>query len=280
MKYKSVFVKFIAILLVSSKSFSQEQSFSFIPSAHLTVTDNKTTNLIFPFSVQSIDRGSKDILVQQPGGTENIVQVKAAKLNFEQTNLSVITIDGKLYSFIVDYNKQPGQLNIVVGNNDSPKNASTAPVSLSVGYNEAAMKSVAEKILENKASRIKAEKRNKVKLKVNGIYIKDDILYFRLQIKNKSNISFDIDNVRFSIKDRQESKRTATQEIQLTPVYNYKAFNKVQADSIASCIIAFPKFTLPDSKYLLIDVLEKGGSRNLRMVLKAHHLERVTTINE
>src|SRR6478736_4176942 len=172
MKYKSVFVKFIAILLVSSKSFSQEQQFSFIPSAHLTVTDNKTTNLIFPFSVQSIDRGSKDILVQQPGGTENIVQVKAGKLNFEQTNLSVITIDGKLYSFIVDYNKQPGQLNIVVGNNDSPKNASTAPVSLSVGYNEAAMKSVAEKILENKASRIKAEKRNKVKLEVNGIYIK------------------------------------------------------------------------------------------------------------
>jgi conjugative transposon TraN protein len=280
MKSISVLVKFIVILLVSLNSFSQEQLFSFIPSAHLTVTDNKTTNLIFPFSVKNIDRGSKDILVQQPGGTENIVQVKAAKLNFEQTNLSVITIDGKLYSFIVDYSEQPRQLNIVINNNDSLTGSSIAPVSLSVGYNEAVMKSVAEKVLEEKASRIKADKRDKVKLEVNGIYIKDDILYFRLQIKNKSNISFDIDNVRFSIKDRQESKRTATQEIQLTPVYIYKAFNKVQADSVASCIIAFPKFTLPDSKYLLIDVLEKDGSRNLRIVLKGHPLERVTTINE
>ena len=119
MKRKCVFVIAVMFSLFTQKSFSQSSKFSFIPSAHLTVTYNKTTNLIFPFTVQSIDRGSKDILVQQPKGTENIVQVKADKPNFPQTNLSVITIDGKLYSFTVDYANQPNELNIVVGKDDS-----------------------------------------------------------------------------------------------------------------------------------------------------------------
>ena len=219
MKLISVLVIFTLIILLCLKSFSQEQQFSFIASAHLNITNNKTTNLIFPFSVKSIDRGSKDILVQQPRGTENIVQVKAGKINFTQTNLSVITIDGKLYSFIVDYSEQPGQLNIMIKNNDSLTGSSITPVLLTAGYNEAVMKSVAEKVLERKGFRIKADKDSKLKFKVNGIYINNDILYFRLKLQNKSNIGFDVDNISFSITDHQRSKRTATQELSLTPLY-------------------------------------------------------------
>lgn len=107
MKSKCVFVSVVLLSLLNLKGHAQNNNYAFIPSGHLTITYNKTTNLIFPYSVQSIDRGSRDILVQQPKGTENIVQVKADKPNFDQTNLSVITIDGKLYSFTVDYTDQP-----------------------------------------------------------------------------------------------------------------------------------------------------------------------------
>ena len=103
MKSKCVFAGVLLILIFTTGCFAQNESDSFIPSEHLNITYNKTTNLIFPYSVQSIDRGSKDILVQQPKGTENVVQVKADKPNFIQTNLSIITIDGQLYSFTVDY---------------------------------------------------------------------------------------------------------------------------------------------------------------------------------
>jgi conjugative transposon TraN protein len=282
MKCKCVFVKVVMLGLLSTKLFAQNENYSFIPPSNLKITCNKTTNLIFPFAVQSVDRGSKDILVQQPKGIENIVQLKADKPNFSQTNLSIITVDGSLYSFTIDYAPQPTQLNVVVKNNNliTSDSSKKQTVKLSSGNNEALFKTIAQKIDASKPVLNKRVSLNKMQLRVRGIYVNNDIVYFRLQVKNKSNISFDIDNVRFSIKDGQESKRTATQEIQLTPVYNYKALNKVQADSIASCIIAFPKFTVPDSKYLLIDVLEKNGSRNLRMVLKAHHLECATTITE
>ena len=279
MKNKCVLVMFAISILLSLKSFSQEQQCSFIPAAHLSVTKNKTTNLIFPFSVKSIDRGSKDILVQQPRGTENVVQVKAGKINFAQTNLSVITIDGKLYSFIVDYSEQPSQLNIVINNNGSLTGSSSALVSLSVGYNEAVMKSVAEKVLERKGFRIKVDKKSKLKLKVNGIYINDDILYFRLKLQNKSNIGFDADNITFSIRNHQRSKRTATQELSLTPVYTHHAFKNVKAGSSSNCVIAFSKFTLAGAKYLSIQLSEKGGTSSLHLRMENQHIMNAVPIN-
>lgn len=46
--------------------------------------------------LKSVDRGSKDVLAQKAKGVESILQVKAAKTNFDETNLTVINADGKL----------------------------------------------------------------------------------------------------------------------------------------------------------------------------------------
>ena len=113
MKRNCAVVIGIILILFATKSFAQFKKTSFIQSYHLNITCNKTTNLIFPFSIESVDRGSKDILAQKVTGAENILQVKADKQNFSETNLSVITADGNLYSFIVDYLNEPPQLNIV-----------------------------------------------------------------------------------------------------------------------------------------------------------------------
>jgi conjugative transposon TraN protein len=282
MKYKCVFVKLIVLLLMAVPSLAQNENYSFIPSAHLSITYNKTTNLIFPFSVQSIDRGSRDILVQQPKGTENVVQVKADKPNFTQTNLSIITIDGKLYSFTVDYNAQPSQLNIIVGKPDLSAGDSTfkQAVMLSSGNNEALMQAVAQKILSAKVVHIKKDKQNQMELRLNGIYINRDILYFRIQLKNKSNVGYDVDGITFSLKDKQKSKRTATQETVMLPVYSYGSFANVPGDSTATCIIALPKFTLPDSKYLSVHILEKDGGRDLNLTLKNRHIMQAKIISD
>lgn len=70
-----------------------------------------------------------------------------------------------------------------------------------------------------------------MELELKGIYINNDVLYFRLQLQNSSNVSYDADDISFTIKDKQKSKRTATQELSLTPVYTYNAFTNVAADS-------------------------------------------------
>jgi len=282
MNWKCVFGTVVLFSLFSAGTIAQNVTYSFIPSTNLAITCNKTTNLIFPIAVQSVDRGSKDILVQQPQGTQNIVQVKADKPGFMQTNLSVITVDGSLYTFNVDYALQPSQLNIVVKAGIAVTNDSISQqlIKLASGKNEAMFSAVAGKIDARKIKHGKRISEDQIQLRVGGIYINNDVIYLRLQLKNNSKISYDIDNIRFHIKDRQKSKRTATQELELTPVYTYNSFDKLPADSSASCIIALPKFTLTDTKYLSVDVLEKNSSRDLHLALKAHHLEAAKIISD
>ncbi|WP_238698906.1 DUF4138 domain-containing protein, partial [Flavobacterium circumlabens] len=69
---------------------------------------------VFPFAIKSVDKGSPDILVQKAKGLENILQVKAAQKGFFQTNLTVVTADGKLYSFVLNYDEESPQLNLTL----------------------------------------------------------------------------------------------------------------------------------------------------------------------
>ncbi len=38
---------------------------------------------------------------------ENVLKVKASQIGFNETNFSVMTADGKFYSFVVNYNETP-----------------------------------------------------------------------------------------------------------------------------------------------------------------------------
>src|SRR5688500_828142 len=88
----------------------------------LEIAYNKTTSLVFPAIIKSVDRGSRDLLAQKAKGVENILQLKAARHGFPNTNLTVITSDGKLHEFTVAYSKAPGSLviSVVGGDNDQP----------------------------------------------------------------------------------------------------------------------------------------------------------------
>ena len=76
-------------------------------SSTLQIATDKTTSLIFPFPIRHVDRGTKDILVQAIKEPDNLLLVKAASKDFPETNLSVITVDGSVYSFKVAYDAQP-----------------------------------------------------------------------------------------------------------------------------------------------------------------------------
>lgn len=83
-----------------------------IASYHLGVGFQKTTHLIFPSAVTYVDLGSGSIIADKAQGAENIVKVKANASGFAQTNMTVLTTDGKLYSFLVDYEKDPKVINL------------------------------------------------------------------------------------------------------------------------------------------------------------------------
>src|SRR5258707_10982507 len=84
-----------------------------IETQNVEVTYNKTSTIVFAAIIKSVDRGSRDILAQKAKGVENVLQVKAARRDFPQTNLTVITADGVLHHFTVNYADQPVSLTVV-----------------------------------------------------------------------------------------------------------------------------------------------------------------------
>ena len=80
---------------------------SLAQSPSLSITTGKTTSLIFPYPIEHVDRGTKDVLVEQVKEADNILLVKAASTNFPGTNLSVVTSDGSVYSFPLHYGSNP-----------------------------------------------------------------------------------------------------------------------------------------------------------------------------
>ena len=74
----------------------------------MEVTYDKTSHLIFPTAIRYVDLGSEYLIAGKAEDAENVLRVKASVRNFEpETNFSVITNDGRLYSFSVYYSSYP-----------------------------------------------------------------------------------------------------------------------------------------------------------------------------
>ncbi|SDW13572.1 Bacteroides conjugative transposon TraN protein [Hydrobacter penzbergensis] len=256
----------ILLLLLSVRLFAQnnaETKVTVIKPYVLPITFYKTTNLIFPYAIKSVDRGSKDILVQKAKGVENILQVKAGKPGFDQTNLTVITADGKLYSYILNYSDTLSVLNIRFDNTTAVYPEALFP---NISINEAQVKADADTVAMTKETihGVK-DKSYGMKMKVSGLYIKGDVLFLRLTLQNQTNINYDIDQLRFYIRDEKKAKRTATQELEISPLYIKGDTLVIARQTEKVFVYALPKFTIPDKKYLAIELMEKSGGRHLRI---------------
>lgn len=217
----------------------------------LCISTDKTTSLVFPFSIRHVDRGTKEILVQQVKEADNILLVKASSKNFSETNLSVVTEDGSVYTFVINYEEKPAKWVY-----NLPENKKTT------------MSTYANGILDNRRTlRGIRDKSWNIDAAVIGAYIKDDIIYYQLRIKNNSPINYDIEVLRFYIRDKKKGKRTALQENELKPLHVSGNITQVKSFNQNVIVVALDKFTIPDKKFMGIQIMEKNGGRHLMLKL-------------
>ncbi|TAN02252.1 MAG: conjugative transposon protein TraN [Chitinophagaceae bacterium] len=241
---------------------------------HLELSDNKTTNLIFPYAVKSVDRGSADVIAQVVQGFGNVLQLKANVAGFKQTNITVITSDGKFYSFLADYNTNPKSLNLSFVGSDSENTAHLKSFALPDDYyNEAILNADAVSILSAKSFLSRHTINEQMKLRLEGIYLKAGLMWFKLSIHNQSQVGFDVDNISFSVVDKKQVKRTARQEILLQPTFT-KSVEVIQGNTTKELVFGFKPFTLTSAKRLKIQISEKSGGRKLILLVKAKKLLR------
>jgi conjugative transposon TraN protein len=90
---------------------------------------------------------------------------------------------------------------------------------------------------------------------LNNIYSFGDYIFVDVSYKNKTNIKYDFNEVRFKIEDKKIFKATNVQELEVKPdftLYKNKSFRKNFRN-----IYVFKKFTFPNSKVLNIQLTEE-----------------------
>ena len=261
-----------------------------VPPYGLEVTYDKTTHIIFPSAVRYVDLGSPNLVAGKADGAENVIRVKAVVRNFrDETNMSVITESGSFYTFNVKYADEPLLLNIEMkdfihdgSKVNRPNNA------LDIYLKELGSESPKLVQLINKS----IHKENKRHVKhigskafgiqylLRGIYTHNGLLYFHTQVRNQSNVPFEVDFVTFKIVDKKVMKRTAIQEQIVFPLRAHNYATVVAGNKDERTVFTFDKFTIPTDKVLVVELNEKSGGRHQSFTVESEDIVRAKVINE
>ncbi len=269
-------VLWVLLSLAGFKALGQQGELVSIKPFYIQITTGKTSHLIFPEKVQGVDKGSRDLLAQKAKGAENILKIKAAREGFPPTNLTVISVDGKVYSFLVSYDKDPENLTILIGNRQRPAAAIPGPEGRQDFFKELAT-TVANS--DPVTHRIK-DKKGKIGFRLTGLYVHQDVLLYGLGVDNRSPLNYDLESLRFFIRDKKRVKRTALQLTEVKPVFILKDTTHVSSRSEHHMVFVLPKFTLASDQRLVIQAKEKNGARHLELEVGDKSILRARPVRE
>ena len=109
----------------------------------------------------------------------------------------------------------------------------------------------------NSTARIRnvSTKQHRMMIRLNNIYSVGEYFFLDFSVENKTNIRFDIDEMRFKLADKKQSKATNSQIIELTPAFvldQSKTFKYGYRN-----VVVLKKMTFPNDKVLSIEISEK-----------------------
>ena len=261
-----------------------------VPPHGLEVTYDKTVHVIFPSEVRYVDLGSPDLIAGKADGAENVIRVKATVRNFpNETNMSVITEDGSFYTFNVKYASEPLLLNVEMcdfihdGEKvNRPNNAQEIYLKELGSESPMLVRLIMKSIHKQNKREVKhiGCKRFGIQYLLKGIYTHNGLLYFHTQVRNQSNVPFEVDFVTFKIVDKKVLKRTAIQEQVIFPLRAYNYATAVAGKKDERTVFVFDKFTIPADKMLVVEMHEKSGGRHQSFTVESEDIVRARVINE
>lgn len=245
----------------------------------MQVTYNKTSHLIFPAAIRYVDLGSEYLISGEAEDAKNVLRVKAAVRDFdEETNFSVITDDGRFYNFNVFYSASPATLNydLLTMQKASDRENGNDVLFEELGSNLPSLAGLLMETIYKRNKRIVKHigaKSYGIQFLLKGIYIQNGKFYFHTELRNKSNVPFQIDFVNFKVVDKKVAKRTVVQEKPLTPLRMYKPLGEIGGNTVEQNVFLLDQFTMTDDKVLIIEIFEKNGGR--QQVLQVENADLV-----
>ena len=222
---------------------------------NLKVSDTKTSHLVCPDKVNYVQAGDYSIVQAEiVPELSNMVRVKAVQRFEKPTSLTVVCAD-HIYSFELSYG------------NDAPITypiesfESQAAMSFSGKMMpDYLLKDLSDKVLKKHWRQFHKRKAKKdgIEVRLNSISLKNDALFFELQVTNKTNMAYDVESFNFWITDKKKAKATNVQEYQVFPQYQRNKVQRIPGEVTVREVFVMEKMTIPDQRILRIELGEKA----------------------
>lgn len=251
---------------LTAQTATTEQMSSDLP--ELEITEGINLHMISPEPIQYVDLSTDKLTGDLPATniarikiTDNPVSEKDKKKQFNSLfngdTVGIITVVGQ--SFIAQYKavyRNEDNLNTVTNIHIQPE--AMQPVEFDkIVLSNFELRKFAMAIIQKRDEKkpVRAEQNLNLNMQLNNVYVFGDYIFLDMTFRNTSNLSYDMEALKFSIEDKKIHKATNNQSIEMTPVFQLnpqKHFRKNFRN-----IYVFKKFTYPNSKVMMIRLIEE-----------------------
>jgi conjugative transposon TraN protein len=283
---------YILLLLVSNfltaQTATKEQIISDLP--EIEITEGINLHIISPEPIQYVDLSTEKLTGDLPATniarikitehpySKEMVKIKMPPAYSNGTQIGVITVVGQ--SFIAQYKvvyRNQDNLNTITNIHIQPE--AMQPIEFEkMTFSNLELRKFAMDIIRKKSEKnpIREEKNLKLSFQLNNVYVISDYVFLDMTIKNNSNLSYDIEDLKFSLEDKKIHKATNNQSVEMTPLFQLnpqKHFRKNFRN-----IYVFKKFTYPNSKVMMIRLIEEQLSgRTIEMKVNYSEILKADT---
>lgn len=267
MKLTLYILLLFAANLLTAQTATKEQIISDLP--EIEITEGINLHIISPEPIQYVDLSSELLTGDLPttiiarikitdhpdSDEEGIIRKPTAFTNGNTIGIITVVAQSFIAQYKVVYRNQDN-LNTITNIHIQPEVMQPIEFDKMV-FSNLELRKFAMDILQKKSENnpIREQKNLKLSFQLNNVYVKSDYVFLDMTIKNDSNLSYDIEDLKFSLEDKKIHKATNNQSVDLTPILQLnpqKHFRKNFRN-----IYVFKKFTYPNSKVMMIRLIEE-----------------------
>lgn len=227
---------------------------SFYDMEQLTVNENVSTIITASEPIRLVDISTDSVVGDRP--LDNVIRLKPKTANHRDGEvMGIVTIITERYrvQYALVYTSRMEEAVTDKEVELVERNAFHNP---EVSMSTVDMVSYAMKVWQSPAKyRSTFTSQNKMKMRLNNIYVVGEYFFIDFSVENNTNLPFDIDELRVKLQDKKQQKSTNVQTIELKPALVLD--RSVRFRKGYRNIIVLKKITFPNDKVLSIELSEK-----------------------
>ena len=246
-------LRFGALLLCALSVATVKGQQTYNEMEQLTVNENVTTVITASEPIRLVDISTDKVVGDKP--IDNVIRLKPKEgLHEDGAVLAIVTVVTERYrsQYALIYTTR---LEEAVSDKEVQLNERNAYHNPAVSMSTEDMVRYARRIWNSPAKyrNIKTNKHH-MTMRLNNIYTVGEYFFIDFSVENKTNLRFDIDELRFKLCDKKQQKSTNVQEIDLTPVMLLDKATTFKHGY--RNVVVLKKMTFPNDKVLTIELSE------------------------